>query len=106
MADFRQKNADKYQNKFASEPATRPAYIPSTYTVGGTHVNIVWNPLTSSYGYYNGATFMYYDPIPVVSHHAYVNYYDANGPPSGWSVLCTFVGLVSLLIFLGWIFTR
>lgn len=49
---------------------------------------------------------MIYDPMPVVSNHAYVHYYDTNGPPTFWSVLGVFVLAIGVLLFLGWLFTR
>lgn len=54
----------KYQTQgFASEPATRPSYVPRTTYVGGTHYDIIFVP---------GMGYGYYDPygayVPYVYH--------------------------------------
>lgn len=41
-----------YTNKFASEPSTRPSYIPSTISHGGANYTVV----------YHGGCYGYYDP--------------------------------------------
>jgi len=53
MSDFKSKYADKYPNKFSSEPANRPDYIPRTYSSGGNTYNVVYNSGFGGYGYYN-----------------------------------------------------
>lgn len=63
MADFRKENEAKYSNKFSSEPTTRPSYIPAATTVGGASVPVTFNPGLGAYGYYNGPTFVTYDPF-------------------------------------------
>lgn len=50
---FRGKYAQNYTSSFASEPASRPSYIPSTAFVGGRTVNIVYSPTLGGYGYYH-----------------------------------------------------
>lgn len=63
VKDFQTKNAGKYTNKFTSEPATRPSYIPSTTMVGGHSYTVIYNPGMGGYGYYNGATWIMYDAM-------------------------------------------
>lgn len=68
VADFKAKNAQTFTNKFTSEPAKRPDYIPSNYTSGGKSYNIVYNQSSGGYGYWNGGgpglgTWMVYDTL-------------------------------------------
>jgi hypothetical protein len=68
VADFKTKNATSFTNKFTSEPAKRPDYIPSNYTTGGKSYNVVYNPTVGGYGYWNGGgpglgTWMVYDTL-------------------------------------------
>jgi hypothetical protein len=50
---FRQKEAAKYSNHFASEPKARPDYIPSSIDRGGSHYTVVYHG--GCYGYYTGS---------------------------------------------------
>jgi hypothetical protein len=68
VADFKTKNATSFTNKFTSEPAKRPDYIPSNYTTGGKSYNIIYNPTVGGYGYWNGGgpglgTWIMYDTL-------------------------------------------
>ena len=51
---FRQQQASKYSNSFASEPKTRPEYIPAGIDRGGSHYNVVYHG--GCYGYYVGSS--------------------------------------------------
>lgn len=50
---FRQQQASKYSNHFASEPSRRPDYIPGNISRGGVQYNVVFHG--GSYGYYSGS---------------------------------------------------
>lgn len=68
IADFKTKKADTYTSKFASEPTTRPSYIPQTYKSNGTSYNITYNQSVGGYGYWSGGgpgigTFLLYDAL-------------------------------------------
>jgi len=58
---FKTENAAKYQSTYKTEPATRPAHIPKTYSSGGNNYNITYNHGYGGYGYYgpSGAWIMY-----------------------------------------------
>jgi hypothetical protein len=49
---FRQQQASKYSNSFASEPSRRPDYIPGNISRGGVQYNVVFHG--GCYGYYVG----------------------------------------------------
>jgi len=50
---FRSRYAKDYGSSFASEPAVRPSYIPSSTNLGGRSVNIVYNQGLGGYGYFH-----------------------------------------------------
>ena len=101
VESFKRDNAQKYSNKFAAEPASRPTYIPQTYNDGGTTRNIYYNYNSGGYGYMNSlGTFILYDAL---THAAYnhadrVVYVDNNSTSSNvgavllWTLLI--IGLV------------
>jgi hypothetical protein len=61
---FKLKYGSVYTSHFATQPAARPRWIPTTYTYGGHPYNVVWNPVTSAYGYYpQSGVFVTYDPF-------------------------------------------
>jgi|GEM_PF-3162349 len=70
---FRSRYAGDYGSRFASEPSTRPSYIPNSATVGGRSVNIVYSPVLGGYGYIHPilGTWMLYDAL---SDAAMMNY--------------------------------
>jgi hypothetical protein len=49
---YRQQQASKYSNSFASEPTRRPEYIPGNISRGGVQYNVVFHG--GCYGYYVG----------------------------------------------------
>jgi len=50
---YRQQQASKYSNSFASEPTRRPEYIPGNISRGGVQYNVVFHG--GGYGYYSGS---------------------------------------------------
>lgn len=127
VADFKAKEATKYQNKFTAEPATRPDYIPQKYKGNdGRSYDVTYNPSSGGYGYWSGGgpglgTWMMYDmmsdaimmntmmnrsnyyvgspPAATVVHH------NSGGVSAGTIFLicvCSF-GIAFLVI---WLFTR
>jgi hypothetical protein len=62
---FRSRYAKDYSTRFASEPAARPSYIPSSYSVGGRSVNVVYNAGLGGYGYLHPilGTWILYDAL-------------------------------------------
>ncbi|HET7838761.1 MAG TPA: hypothetical protein VFL04_03295 [Rectinemataceae bacterium] len=62
---FRTSYGSRYGSSFATEPQTRPDYIPSRTYVGGQAVNIVYNQGLGGYGYYNPmlGSWMLYDAL-------------------------------------------
>tara|TARA_B100001778_G_scaffold334986_1_gene350480 strand:+ start:32616 stop:33341 length:726 start_codon:yes stop_codon:yes gene_type:complete len=88
--------------RFDSKPATRPSYIPQTYSSGGNTYNISYNPGYGGYGYMNAlGTWVMYD---IMWNQAFVNnqmrtYGYAYGPapsagPGAGMVLGIIVGVV------------
>ena len=64
VENFKAQNAGKYPTTFASQPATRPAYVPQTTTYQGQQRNIEYNQQAGGYGFMNGlGQFMIYDAI-------------------------------------------
>jgi hypothetical protein len=74
MADFKKQNEQKYTNKFSTEPTSRPSYIPASTMVGGAAVPVAFNSAYGGYGYYNGPTFIPYDPFVDLSAAAWNSY--------------------------------
>jgi hypothetical protein len=121
MSDFKSKYADKYPNKFTSEPSTRPDYIPRTYSDGGSTYNIVYNNGFGGYGYYNAlGVWMTYnimtDAIMMNSLMHRHNYYYPSAPYGGTAVVHTtssgigffwgfmmIFGTMFLIFFIAWI---
>ena len=73
---FRQQQASKYSNSFASEPSRRPDYIPGNISRGGVQYNVVFHG--GCYGYYDvGGVWSPLDPQvyqqpyqgPIIYHH-------------------------------------
>ena len=62
---FKSRYAKDYSSSFASEPVSRPTYIPSSTIVGGRSVNIVYDRGLGGYGYYNPGlgTWLLYDAL-------------------------------------------
>jgi hypothetical protein len=50
---FRQQQASKYSNSFATQPSVRPDYIPGNISRGGVQYNVVFHG--GCYGYYVGS---------------------------------------------------
>jgi hypothetical protein len=68
VSDFKTKNATIFTNKFTTEPTKRPDYIPTNYNSGGKSYDVVYNPTSGGYGYWNGGgpglgTWMVYDTL-------------------------------------------
>jgi hypothetical protein len=98
-----------FNNKFTSQPAVRPAYIPSTVMRGGVSYTVVFHD--GCYGYYNplglwialaatdaivaNASQPYNQPIPVTYHHHGTLFYV--GVCAGTAVV---VGGIILLVVL------
>lgn len=120
VATFKADNAKetakggKYTSYYASEPATRPSHIPTTYN----NHTVVYNPSYGGYGYWSGGgpglgTWMMYDMmmdaamLNAVSHnHGYyhqptVVYTSSGGFPYvfliGFTVLVLVVGLIVVI---------
>lgn len=106
-ADFKAKHGNEFSTKFKSEPATRPAYIPSRYRSGGRDYDISYNPSFGGYGYWNGGgpglgTFLLYDAISDTANAALIasamnnkGYYIGPKPPNpyGW-ILPTVISVI------------
>lgn len=51
---FQTDKASSYSNKFDREPASRPQWVPQTYTLsGGMSVSVGYVPWMHGYGYWN-----------------------------------------------------
>lgn len=48
---FRSRYANDYSSRFAQRPSSRPGYIPSTTSVNGRSVNVVYSAQHGGYGY-------------------------------------------------------
>ena len=55
----------RYGSTFASEPSSRPSWIPDSTLVGGRSVNVVYSPLLGGYGYLDPVlgSWMLYDAM-------------------------------------------
>ena len=62
---FKSRYAKDYSSTFASEPSIRPSYIPGSAYVGGSNVNIMYNPGLGGYGYIHPSlgTWMLFDAL-------------------------------------------
>jgi hypothetical protein len=60
---FRKNNADKYPTKFASEPVSRPSYVPKTTIVNGSTHTIIYDRGHGGYGYFIGPVWYPYSPM-------------------------------------------
>lgn len=68
VADFKNKNANKYPSTFKEKPAQRPDYIPEKTTVGGNTYNVTYNQDRGGYGYMNSlGTWMMFDALTDVA---------------------------------------
>lgn len=64
QAAFKDRYASRYRTKFASEPSSRPEWIPQYATIGGRNVNIVYNAGLGGYGYMDSfGRWMLYDAL-------------------------------------------
>ena len=119
VADFKAKNAEKYTSSYKTEPATRPTYIPQSYSSGGRSYNIIYNP-GYGYGYWNGGgpglgTFLLYSALEDIAMRdrlmAQNNYYVGEPPVYvqphgvGYWIFSTLLGFIILAIFIG-VFVR
>lgn len=106
-------NGGQYTSHFDKEPSSRPNYIPTTTSVGGTNVNVVYNSGYGGYGYYHPSlgTWIAYDMIRdaamlsmMASHHGYVVESPSGsvvyGFPSGFAIflIVMIIGGFSLVI--------
>ena len=81
ISEFKKNNEAKYSNKFASEPTTRPSYIPATTTTStGVSVPVVFNANLGGYGYYVGSNWVMYDPLDVLAISAFNSYASSYRP--------------------------
>jgi hypothetical protein len=108
QAAFKSRYQGQYGSTFRAEPASRPAWIPQTATVGGRSVGISWNPALGGYGYLDPilGSWILYDVFTdalmvdnLMNHHNY--YYGApvylsHGP----GFLGAAIGLVILMLVL------
>lgn len=64
-SSFSRSLGSRYASTFASEPATRPTWIPNSTLIGGRSVNIVYNPALGGYGYLDPllGTWILYDAM-------------------------------------------
>lgn len=63
VARYRADNASKYKTDFATEPATRPSYVPTTTTVNGSNYNVEYNRDRGGYGYNGPSGWSSYNPL-------------------------------------------
>jgi hypothetical protein len=63
VREFRASYGRTYTSNFASEPATRPDYIPSTTIVGGRTCNVIYHPAYGGYGYFSDGQWNVYDAM-------------------------------------------
>jgi hypothetical protein len=88
---FKKEQGAKYQNRFDTEPKTRPDYIPNTTTVDGRQVNVAYDPQRREYGYANprGGWFSYNPMMDLMmlnmlmSSHGNQYVYNNAPPPQG-----------------------
>jgi hypothetical protein len=109
VADFKTKHASTYTSKFSSEPAKRPAHIPTTTTVGNTNVNVSYNSQYGGYGYMHPTlgTWMMYDVMSdmamasmLMNNHGYVAHAPVVASPVVYSTGQTIAGWILFTIFL------
>lgn len=111
VADFKTKNASTYTSKYASEPGTRPDYIPRTYQYQGQRREVLYDQRYGGYGYWSGGSmgvgqFLIYDALAdaamtntLMSRH---NYY-VGQPPARigfWGVLGIFACVIVVVAFI------
>ncbi len=105
--DFKATKASTYTSRYASEPVTRPQYIPNSYRGNDGHTyNITYNQGGGGYGYYNplGAFILYDIASDAIMMNAMMDrdhYYVGNPPPvatttyversSGFGILTAFI---------------
>jgi len=101
VADFKAKNANTFTNKFTSEPAKRPSYIPNVYRSNGQTHTVVYDRQYGGYGYWNGGgpglgTWIMYDALSDAAMMNTLmsrqNYYV--GPPVQSGALSTFMSVI------------
>lgn len=112
--DFKATKASSYTSRYATEPSTRPQYIPPSYRSNDGHTyNITYNQGGGGYGYYNplGAFILYDIASDAIMMNAMMDrdhYYVGNAPTpvanttyvqressTGFVLIC---GLVVLLV--------
>ncbi|MEI6875232.1 MAG: hypothetical protein WCL50_08905, partial [Spirochaetota bacterium] len=52
-AAFRQSYSSAYSSTFATQPSSRPNWIPATTSVGGRAYPLAWSPALGGYGYFD-----------------------------------------------------
>ena len=101
---FRSRYAKDYSSTFASEPSMRPNYIPSSATIDGRNVNIVYSPALGGYGYYHPSLgrWLLYDALAdsVIDSTMYNRGYYWGGAPVYVSHGPSFIGLAFAILFL------
>ena len=105
VESFKRDNAQKYSNKFAAEPASRPTYIPQSYSDGGVTRNVYYNYNSGGYGYMNAlGTFILYDALTHAAYnHADRVVYVDNNATSGYGIfwaLFIIVLAISVTVFI------
>lgn len=69
------KIASQYKSTYATQPATRPEYIPQTYKSGGNTYNISYNSGYGGYGYMGpGGSWMMYDVMSDMAMYSYLSH--------------------------------
>jgi hypothetical protein len=109
VKDFQTKNAAKYTTNFTTEPKVRPAYIPTSTTIGGRQHVVIYSPQYGGYGYFNDGSWVaysvmrdaammstlmnqnhyYYGPTPVVV---------SSGPTLGSIFLYIIICLIIIMV--------
>lgn len=110
VSEFKKANETKYPTKFASEPASRPSYIPSSYN----GAPVTYNAGMGGYGYTNAlGQFMLYDALTDIAAAQYVSYAAqprpavyaqptvVHGGPTfgGFFVVLLIVGAIGLIVY-------
>jgi hypothetical protein len=101
---FRSKYSKDYSSSFATEPSSRPTYIPGSTLVGGRNVNIVYNAGLGGYGYFHPSLgqWILYDALAdsVIDHAMYDRGYYWGGAPVYVSHGPSFLGFAFALLVL------
>jgi hypothetical protein len=101
---FRGAYAKDYSSIFATEPSTRPSYIPPSTTLGGRSVNIVYSPVLGGYGYYHPSLgrWILYDALAdaAIDQAMYSRGYYWGAPPVYVSHGPSFIGFAFAILFI------